>query len=374
MEEDIKKDRAWIEINLDNLEYNINQIRSIVNKKSEIIAVVKADAYGHGMLEISKKLNDMKIENFAVATLSEAIKLRKANIHGEIIILGYTNFDDLKYINKYDLTQTIVDYDYAKKIANMDLKEKIKCHIKINTGMNRIGESYENINKLAEVYKIEKLDVKGTFSHLCVSDSLDKDDKEFTKQQINNFMTCINKLKALGINVGKIHIQASYGILNYPELECDFVRPGIIMYGVTSELGENINIELKPVLTLKARITAIKQIKPNETVSYGRTFIANKPTKIATVSIGYADGYPRNLSNKGVKVLVNKGYAEIIGRICMDQLVIDVSNIENIKQGDIAILIGEEKEITAQKIANTSGTITNELLCRLGSRLEKIEQ
>ena len=371
MEKDLKQNRAWIEINLDNLENNIKQIKNIISSQTKIMAVVKANAYGHGMIEISKKLNQIGIYDFAVATLDEGITLREAGIKGNILILGYTNFNNIDYLLKYNLIQTIVDYEYAKRINQMDLKEKLKVHIKINTGMNRIGESYKNIDKLIDIYQMQNLEILGTYSHLCVSDSLKEDDKLFTNKQITNFFETIKTLQNLGYNTGKIHIQASYGILNYPELNCDYVRPGIIMYGVYSDESEKtkIKVNLKPVLSLKARITSIKEITQGESVSYGRTFKADKNMKIATVGIGYADGYPRNLSGKNAKALVNGEYVSIIGRICMDQLLIDVSNLTKIEDGDIVTLIGEEKQIKAEVVAQNSGTITNELLSRLGKRL-----
>lgn len=371
MEQDLKQNRAWIEVNLDNLEYNINQIKNAISKQTEIMAVVKANAYGHGMIEVSKKLNEIGIQNFAVATLEEGINLRKEGIKGNILILGYTDFKNINYVIEYNLIQTIVDYDYAKKISEMDLKEKLKVHIKINTGMNRVGENYQNIEHLKSIYEIENIDILGTYSHLCVSDSLEKNDIEFTNKQISNFFEIINKIQTLGYNTGKIHIQASYGILNYPDLQCDYVRPGIIMYGVYSNYNEKTitNIDFKPVLSLKARITSVKEINQGNAVSYGRTFVANKNMKIASVSIGYADGYPRNLSNKNIKVLVNGEYAVIIGRICMDQMIIDVSNIKEVKQGDIVTLIGEEEPIKVENVSYNSNTITNELLSRLGRRL-----
>ncbi len=315
----------------------------------------------------------MGIEDFAVATLSEGIILRKNDIKGNILILGYTDFSDIRYVLKYNLIQTIVDYEYAKKINDMKLDSKIKVHIKINTGMNRIGEWHKNIEKLVKIYQMDNIEILGTFSHLSVSDSLESDDVDFTKNQINYFFNFIEEIKKLGYDTGKIHIQASYGILNYPDLKCDYVRSGIIMYGVYSNYKDKTNtkINLKLVLSVKARVTSVKQINKGEAVSYGRTFISNDRKKIATVCIGYADGYPRNLSNKKAKVVIKGEYAEIIGRICMDQLVIDVSNIKNVAQGDIVTLIAEKEEITAEYVANTAETITNELLSRLGERLER---
>lgn len=374
MEEEMKQGRAWIEINLDNLENNIKEIKKIIPENTEIMAVVKANAYGHGIVEISQKLNEIGIQNFAVATLSEGIVLRENNIKGNILILGYTDFEDLQYVVKYDLMQTIVDYEYAEKVNKMQLEGKIKVHIKINTGMNRIGESYKNIGKLIKIYQMQNLEILGTFTHLCVADSIESENIKFTENQISNFFKCVDNIKALGYNTGKVHIQSSYGVLNYPNVNCDFVRMGIIMYGVYSSYGDKTKtqINLKPVLSLNAKITSVKTVEDGDSVSYGRTFTANKEKKIATVSIGYADGYPRNLSNKNVKVLINGEYAEIVGRICMDQLCIDVSNIKDVKQGDIVTLIGEEAEVTAEIISKHANTITNELLSRLGDRLGRI--
>lgn len=373
--ESIKKDRAWVEINLSNLENNINEIKKIIPDTCKIMAIVKANGYGHGMINISKKLNDIGIEDFAVATLEEGITLRENNIKGNILILGYTDFNDLEYVIKYDLIQTIVDYEYASKINELNLSNKLKAHIKINTGMNRIGESYKNVGNIAKIYKMKNIEVLGIYSHLCVADSIKDDDLEFTDKQINNFYKCIDEIKALGYNVGKIHLQASYCILNYPNLKCDYVRPGIIMYGLYSDKFSITKIQpnIKPVLSLKARITSVKQINTGDSVGYGRTFISDTNRKIASIAIGYADGYPRSLSGKHTKVLINNEYAEIVGRICMDQLMIDVTNIPNVKQGDIVTLIGEEKEISAEEISDKADTITNELLCRLGNRLPRIE-
>lgn len=376
MKNDLKRNRAWIEINLKHLEHNIHEIQRVIPKNTKIMAVVKANAYGHDLTKIAKKLNQIGIQDFAVATLEEAITLRKHDIDGNILILGYTDLTNIHKLLDYDLIQTILDYDYAQKISQMDLKEKLKVHVKINTGMNRIGENYQNIDHLIEIYQMKNLQILGTYSHMSASDSKSKEDISFTYKQIDHFFQTIHKLKTLGLNPGKIHIQASYGILNYPNLPCDYVRPGIIMYGVYSNTDDktNIQLHLKPVLSLKAKISSVREIQKGESVSYNRTFVAKQKMKIASVSIGYADGYPRNLSNQNTKVLVHKKYAKIIGRICMDQLVLDVSNIDHITAGDIVTLIGEKSMIRAEKIAYDSNTITNELLSRLGSRLPIISK
>ena len=372
----IYKDRAWIEINMQNLQNNIEEIKKLIPEDCKIMAVVKANAYGHDMVKVASKLNQIGIENFAVATLSEAIELRNQGIKGDILILGYTDFDDIKYVQDYNLTQTIVDYSYAKTINEIISKGKIKAHIKLNTGMNRIGESCRNIENIESIFKLENIDILGMYTHLSSADSLESGDIDFTNKQIKSFFDCVNEIKKLGYNPGKIHVQSSYGILNYPEMKCDYVRPGIIMYGVYCTKKHNAKVEpsLKPVLELKSMITSVKYIDKGESVSYGRTYIAKERTKIATVSIGYADGYPRNISGKNAKVLLNGKYATVVGRICMDQLMIDVSDIDDVKEGDIVTLIGTQKEINAEEIADKADTITDELLCRLGLRLPRIEK
>ena len=373
MNKNLIKNRAWIEVDLKNIENNINEIRKIIHKNTKIMAVVKANAYDHGEVEVSKKLNEIGILDFAVATLDEGIILRKAGIKGSILILGYTDIQNIKIVQKYDLIQTIVDFEYAKEVEKLNLDKKLNVHIKINTGMNRLGESYKNIDNLIKIYNMKNLNILGTFTHLCVSDSLFEDNIKFTKKQIDNFFKAIDTLKLNNINVKKIHIQASYGIINYNDLECDYVRPGIIMYGVYSTLQDKksckIKLNLKPALKLKSKIVSIRNIQKGESVGYGRAFIAKKDMKIATVSIGYADGYSRCLSSKDVYVLVNDKFAKIIGRICMDQMIVDVSNITNIEVGDIVTLLDDIEEISAENISNLSGSISNELLSRLGSRL-----
>ncbi len=372
----IKNDRAWIELNFNNLKHNIFEFKRIIPSNTEIMAVVKANAYGHGIVEISTFLNNIGIDNFAVATLEEGIILRENNINGNILILGYTDIQNIEYVIKYDLIQTIVDYDYAKKISSLHLSNKLKCHIKINTGLNRIGENYKNIDNFLEIFKIENLNILGCFTHLAVADSLDEDDVTFTENQIENFYACINHIKSQGYDTGKLHIQNTYGTLNYPEINCDYVRLGIGMYGIYNANNHinnsNADVDLKPVLQLKAKISSVHELLKNDFVSYGRTFSSDKNMKIATVCIGYADGYPRNLSNKDVVVLINNHYSKIIGRICMDQLVIDVTDIPNVKCGDIVTLIGEDSAICAENISIKSDSITNELLCRLGDRLPRI--
>ena len=371
MNDDLLKDRAWIEINLSNLEHNVREIERIIPDKTKIMAVVKANAYGHGMITVARHLNQIGITSFAVATLQEGITLRENNITGDILILGYTSINNLEYVLKYDLIQTVVDLDYAHKLLKSSYSNKVKVYLKINTGMNRIGINYKDIMNIKKLYTSNKLNILGMFSHFCVADSSKKSDIAFSRKQISRFDEVIQALTSSNIEVGKVHLQSSYGILNYSNLIYDYVRPGIILYGVHEVKNPycKTSINLKPVLSLKARITSIKEINKGDSVSYGRGYKALKKETIATVSIGYADGFPRNVSGKGAKVMVNGQYAYIIGRICMDQLMINITDLANIKVGDIVTLIGDDSEISIEELAFKSQTITHELLCGLNNRL-----
>lgn len=370
------KERSWIEINTKNLEYNINQIKQIIPKTTQIIAVVKANAYGHDSIIISKKLQEIGINDFAVATLPEAIKLRENNITGNILILGYTEPEELQTVINNNVMQTIVDNDYAKSILKVNLQGKLKCHVKINTGMNRIGEFYDNFAALSEIYQNPALQIEGTFTHLCVSD-LDKiEDINFTKEQINRFDKAIEFIKNQGLNPGKLHTQASYGTINYTNCKYDYVRMGILMYGINASYDcyNKYNVDFKPVMAVKSKVTSIKYINPEETVSYGRTFKADNKIKIASVGIGYADGVPRALSNILIVKINNKKYHQI-GRICMDQLMIEINDENPIAIGDEVILIdpNESKDLTLEDWAKVTNTITDEIICQFTTRLKRIE-
>lgn len=370
------KERSWIEINTKNLEYNINQIKQIIPKTTQIMAVVKANAYGHDSIIISKKLQEIGINDFAVATLPEAITLRENNITGNILILGYTEPEELQKVIDNNIMQTIVDNDYAKSVLKANLQGKLKCHVKINTGMNRIGEFYDNFAALSEIYQNPALQIEGTFTHLCVSDSDKIEDINFTQEQIDRFDKAIEFIKNQGLNPGKLHTQASYGTINYTNCKYDYVRMGILMYGINASYDcyNKYNVDFKPVMAVKSKVTSIKYINPEETVSYGRTFKANNKIKIASVGIGYADGVPRALSNILIVKINNKKYHQI-GRICMDQLMIEINDENPIAIGDEVILIdpNESKDLTLEDWAKLTNTITDEIICQFTTRLKRIE-
>ncbi|MBD5089438.1 MAG: serine racemase VanT catalytic subunit [Clostridiales bacterium] len=365
--------RAWIELNIDNLAYNVKQFQQLIYPSCKIMPAIKANAYGHGADLIGKSLQDMGIQDFCVATVDEAIELRKAGITGQILILGYTSpyrFSDLSH---YCLTQTVVDRLYAKQLN--DYGQPLYVHIGIDTGMHRLGERSDNHADIGNIWKFNNLRITGVFSHLCVSDDTSDTGRQFTLKQIAEFNSVIDSLHKQGINGFKTHIQGSYGVLNYPSLNYDYARLGIALYGVLSSPYDKTvsSINLKPVLSLKARIQCVKPLHTGESIGYGLTYTAEKEMKIAAVAIGYADGIPRELSNKGY-ALVNGEKVPIIGRICMDQLLIDVSNLSLVSSGDEVVFIGKsrDKEILASEFANHANTISNEILSRLGNRLERI--
>lgn len=365
------KERAYIEINLKNLEHNVRELKKIMPPNCRLMAVVKADAYGHGANEICMYLEKTGVTDFAVATIEEGIRLRKYGIRGDILILGYTSVYRAAELKKYNLMQTLIDYDHAEALNRQGIS--VKAHIKTDTGMHRLGADAEDIIHIRKMFTMKKIKICGIYTHLCCSDSLKPEDTEYTKEQIERFYRLLGRLEDSGISLPKIHIQSSYGLLNYSELSCDYVRAGIALYGVHSlqDVRTKVQVDLKPVLSVKAGIVSIRSVRKGDSVGYGREFIAERDSRIAVLPIGYADGFPRNLSCGRGSVRINGRYAKIAGRICMDQLMIDITDIENVSVGDIVTLIGADENniISAPFIAAKTGSISNELLSRLGKRL-----
>lgn len=368
------QDRAWIEIDFNNLKHNVNTLKSAMPKGCDLMAVVKAEAYGHGAFEVATYINQIGVKAFAVATIDEGIKLRSYGIQGEILILGFTSPARARELHKYDLMQTLIDYDYALLLNSQGYN--IKAHIKIDTGMHRLGFDNTDTKSIIEAFGMKHIEICGIYTHLCVSDSLTAEDVNFTEMQIERFYKSLDSLKENGIEIPKTHIQGSYGLLNYPELECSYVRAGVSLYGVLSSPDDRtrLHLDLRPVLSLKSQVALLRWVQSGESIGYGRTFIAKKDTRIAILSIGYADGFPRNLSCGNGEVLINGQCVPIIGRICMDQLAVNVTNIDNVCVGDVATLIGQDsnEKILAATVADNSYSITNELLSRMGSRLKVI--
>ena len=366
--------RAWTEIDLNRLRHNLGALRGVLPERCRVMAVVKADAYGHGALEIAACLNRLGVYDFAVAAMEEGVRLRRQGIKGNILVLGYTPASEADRLCRYRLTQTVVDLSHACELDACG--RTLHVHVKINTGMNRLGENYPDAAGALSIFRLKNLVVDGIFTHLSVSDSLDDSNVAFTKQQIKRFYALLGELKKEGIHLPAVHIQSTYGVLNYPQADCDFARVGLGIYGVLSQPGDKtvLKPDLKPVLSLKSRVALVRPVAPGESVSYGREFNARRPSKIAVITAGFADGIPRTLSSGKGEVLINGRRAPIAGRVCMDQLMADVTDIPDIARGDVVTFIGQdgEEEIRAEEMAESAGTITNELLSRLGGRLEHV--
>lgn len=359
--------RSTKEVNLANLRHNLREIRSILNEGSQIMAVVKTNSYGHGMESI-RELSKNGVKYFSVATIDEGIAMRKAGIDGEILIFGYTAPDRIEDLIYYDLSLSIIDYDYALDLNH--LKRRIKCQIKVDTGMHRLGIDSRDKDKILDLYRLKYLDIQGIYSHLGSSDSLDLESKKRTKLQIESYDQVLSYLRKNNINPGLSHLQSSYGILNYHELNYDLVRAGVILFGCKSSKDDisKLKPDLKPVMTLRASLIQIKEVEAQEYIGYGLNYRSKKPLKIGVLSIGYADGLARSLSNSNFSFSHQGQEIGIIGNICMDMIIVDLSRLDNIRVGD-EISIMESAENLAQPLK----TLTNEVLSKISPRnIEKI--
>ncbi len=364
---------VWAEIDLDILANNMKNIKKLAGNK-EVMAVVKADAYGHGALDVAPCLLENGASRLAVAMLTEAIELRNNNITAPIMILGYTPLYLGEDLINYDIEQTIYDLDYAKELSALakSLNKKAKVHIAIDTGMGRIGflPSDESFNSICEICALDGLDVIGIFTHFSSSDEADK---EYTQYQFNQIYDFISKLEKQGINIPLKHASNSAAIIDLPNTYLDAVRAGIILYGYyPSNEVKKENLSIKPALTLKAKIAHVKELESGMYISYNRTFKTSRKSKIATIPIGYADGYIRTLKHDA-KVIVNGQLAPIVGNICMDQFMIDVTDIDDVKSGDEVILLGESNGIkfNADDLAKCMDSINYEVLCLLKKRVPR---
>lgn len=372
--EPVSFNRSWIEISRGNLSHNVSELHKLLPADCRLMPAVKADAYGHGATLIATELMQMGITDFCVATLPEAVELRRCGIKGQILILGYTPPEQYMLLRKYHLTQAVFSLEYAKRLNSF--WKKIQVHVKIDTGMHRLGERFDHPENIYEIFRLENLVITGTFTHLCADESRNEPDFSFTRAQADAFYQVIESLRRKGFDCGSVHLLASYGLLNYPELAGDYARIGIALYGLLSSRSDcaHFKADLKPVLSIKSRIAQIKELHEGESAGYGFAHTAMHEQRIAILPIGYADGIPRALSCCHGSVLIEGKKAPIIGRICMDQMLVDITDIKGVSNNSIAVIIGKlgEHGITAYDLAEADGTITNEILSRLGSRLPRI--
>ncbi|QIB68083.1 alanine racemase [Aminipila butyrica] len=367
---------VWAEINLSNLDYNIKNIIAKAGADKEIIGVIKADAYGHGSVKVAEVLRENGVKTFAIATLQEAITLREAGAQEEIIMLGLTPDMYANIIVEYNITPVVCSLDNAKAIAEAakGAGKTVEALIAVDTGMGRIGYLPEDEQAIQEVKAMKALSnfqIKGLFSHMATADALDK---EFSKVQEQRYMGFYDKLKSVGVDIPLRTFANSASIMEIPSVHYDAVRPGIILYGCyPSDEVDRKQLDIKPVMSVKANIIHLKKVGEGFSVGYGRKFIAKRESVIATIALGYADGYPRPYSAHA-KVLVNGVMAPIAGNICMDQCMIDVTDVPNVKLGDEVIVMGSDGKntILADDIGNATGTINYEIVCAFGQRLPKI--
>ena len=375
MNHNLEKKPVKLEINLDNLAHNFLEVRRFVKDKIKIMAIVKGNSYGHGAVETSKIFMENGADYLGVSILSEGIELRKAKIEGKILLLNYTPVDNFRKLLEYNLIPSIYNYNDAVALSEIAVKmgKEVKIHLNIDTGMTRLG-FLPNENTFLEIHKISHLPniiIDGIYSHFVKPEELDK---TYSRQQYNKFIGVVNKLQDMGIGIGIRHISSSAAIIDLPEYNLDMVRPGLILYGhyPSNEVNKNI-LDLKSTMSLKATISNIKKVPIGTGVSYNHIFVTKRESIIGTLPLGYADGYSRRYVGKAV-VFVKDRCVPIVGKICMDQMMIDITDISEVNIGDEVILFGYENENypTIEDLARIFGTINYEIFCSMGRRIPRV--
>ena len=368
--------RAWAEIDTDALIHNFNIIKSTA--KTAVCAVVKANAYGHSVDIVAPILQDAGADFFAVSNVEEAIELRRLNITKPVLILGYTPCDYAGELAKHDISQCVYSLDYAKELSSEAIKSgvNIKIHIKLDTGMSRIGfdcrdDDPPEISNAITAARLDGFILEGVFTHFAVADRNTSQEDGFTTAQYNRFNKAVSLLRQNGLNPTICHCCNSAALCLDADKHFDMCRAGIVLYGLTPSSDLKLHQDFIPVMNFKSVVSFVKEISAGDTVSYGRTFKAKNNMKVATVSCGYADGYPRLLSNKGY-VLINGQKANIIGRVCMDQFCVDVTGIVDVKRGDEVLLWG--RDLPVEQFADAIGTINYEMVCGVSHRVKRIKK
>jgi alanine racemase len=360
---------TWAEVSLANIAHNFKQVKKHLRPETKVMVTVKADAYGHGLVPVSKKLASCGVDHLGVASIDEGIRLRKAGIRIPILILGMILKDDIEPLFKYGLVATVCTVELGQALNRMARRigRRIDVHIKVDTGMGRLGVLHHDALELSEgLSRMRFLNIEGIFTHFAFADM----DREFTSRQIALFDRLVARLNKEGIHIPLVHAANSMGVLDFYHGHFNMVRPGLVIYGLYPK--ENLNINLRPALSLKTRVIYFKKMPKGYGISYGHIYVTRKNTTVVTLPIGYGDGYPRNLSNLA-PVLIRGRRFTISGRICMDQVMVDVGDFK-VKIGDEAVLIGSQgrNKITAEELAGLSGTIPYEIVCGLGSRIPRV--
>lgn len=368
--------RCWVEIDLDNLRHNFSLIKKQAGN-AKVMAVVKANAYGHGDLITARTLAEAGAERFAVSGLTEAVRLREGGLSQPVMVLGYTSPQHTARLQEYHITQCIFSLEYARQLSQAAVESGafIRVHYKVDTGMGRLGFNAKDhvdraVEELAEAGALPNLIPSGLFTHFPVADSLVESDIAYTRRQFELFNRVHGQLEKRGLHFGSVHCCNSAAMVAYPEMHLDIVRPGILLYGCNPSQAVCLP-GLRPALSLKTMVTQVKEILAGDCVSYGRLFTAPKDMTVATLSVGYADGYNRLMSGCGV-VGINDQPAPLLGRVCMDQLVVDVTGIPGVHQGSVATVFGGGGADSIDEVAAKCGTINYEVLCNIGQRVQRV--
>lgn len=367
----LEKSRTWAEISLENIKHNVRAIRKALPAGISFLGVVKADAYGHGAVPAAKAIVEAGGDSLAVACISEAVMLREAGVDVPILILGLTPPEFAGKLCELGITQTVSSLEYAKALS-ANLTKPLCCHLKLDSGMNRTGFSCreDSLTDIIEAIKQPRLDFTGVYTHFAVSD---EPDNEFTVIQFNKFMSTIAEIEEVwGKAFSKKHCANSGAVINFRDYALDMVRPGIMSYGMYPGT-ERGGIELRPAMSLKSRVYAIKKLLPGDSVSYGRTFTADREMMIAVVPVGYADGLNRCLSGK-LDVLIRGKRCRQIGRICMDMCMVDITHLGECRVNDIVTIIGVDGDecISADELAQKQGSINYEVTCDVAPRVPRV--
>ncbi len=373
--------RTWAEVDIDALKHNFDEIRRAVDPKAEIMCVIKADAYGHGAVFLGKLYEKMGADRFAVSNIEEAMQLRENGISRPVLILGFTPAGLAKELAENDISQAVFSEEYARELSDEAVRQgvRVKIHIKVDTGMSRIGFMYQDISRDADSIRqietacgLEGLICEGIFTHFAVSDEADEG-RAATEHQLECFTSAVNKLKADGISFKVVHCSNSGAIIDYKKAHFDCVRAGIILYGLSPSAKLAQRLDLRPAMQIKSVIAQVKTVEKGTPVSYGGSFVTKTPAKVATVPIGYADGYTRSLGNRAYMTVKGRK-APVIGRVCMDQLMLDVSGIDDVRSGDEVLVIGDgtNGSFSFDDMAEMTGTINYELVCLVGKRVPRV--
>ena len=371
-----KYSRIYAEIDMDAIAENFRKMREKINPDTKMAAVIKTDGYGHGAVPIAQMMEkEDYIWGYAVATVSEALVLRRHGIKKPILILGYTFEEDYETLIRQEIRPVVFKMDMARQMseAAVRLNRTLYIHIGLDTGMSRIGfaDNDESVKIIQKISELPGLSIEGMFTHFSRADELDK---STARKQFSRYLAFVEKLEAAGVSIPLKHVSNSAALMELPQMNLDMVRAGISIYGIyPSDEVSRESIRLKPAMSLHSRIVYIKEIAPGTEVSYGGTFVADHPMRIATIPVGYGDGYPRMLSNKG-SVLIRGKRAKILGRICMDQFMVDISDIPEAQELDEVVLVGEQKgeKITVDELGALCGRFPYEFVCDIGKRVPRI--